>query len=340
MELLNETPYAAQIMAGCDAAGAECVLVIAKASFAIRPGRELALAEPQTEIELADVYAGEPGVSSVARAGDLCVAKPGTDLVLTGSVRPPEGARDVRVVFQVGRHRKELQVWGPRRWEKVLGVARISRPERFPSIPLVWEQAFGGSDDSPASQGDAEFEARNPVGRGFRAKRSRRPIDGDPLPCLEDPRELIAKPTDRPAPCCTAFVAAAWEPRRSFAGTFDDAWQRLRAPLLPTNFDPRFYDRAAPDLVARDEPRAGEGVRIAGVDPSGAYAFALPQLGLDAHVVFRASTEPLSLHCDTIVADLDSRTLSLTYSGHLRVHGRIHSLLGARLAAPGAGSDS
>jgi hypothetical protein len=335
MELLNETPFSAQLLPACDAAGAECALVVVKATFAMQPLRELSVAHEQAPVELTDEYRGEPGQSSVRCASDVCIAKPGTDLVLSGSVRPPDGARTQRVVFQVGRQRKELQISGPRHWEKVFGFSRISKPERFESMPLAWESAFGGSDDSPSKPSDHEFSLENPVGCGFRAKRSKRPIDGEPLPCLENPREPIAKPADRPAPWCTGFVAPAWEPRRSFAGTFDDAWRRLRAPLLPVDFDPRFHDRAAPDLVARDAPKPGELVRIEGANPAGAYRFALPEAGFEAQMVFKAKTEPLAMHCDTIAADLDTGTLRVTYSAHVRVQGRIHTLLGARILARG-----
>ena len=49
---------------------------------------------------------------------------------------------------------------------------------------------------------------------------------------------------DRPAPACLAPIAEAWEPRRSFAGTYDAAWQQGRAPYLPTDLDPRFLASA------------------------------------------------------------------------------------------------
>jgi hypothetical protein len=49
------------------------------------------------------------------------------------------------------------------------------------------------------------------------------------------------------------------EPRKSRAGTYDEAWVRERMPLLPTNFDPRYHlaappDQVSPGYLAGDEP--------------------------------------------------------------------------------------
>ena len=77
--------------------------------------------------------------------------------------------------------------------------------------------------------------------------------------------------------------------------------------------------------------RVGKPVRVAGAIPSGEYRFPFPELALEASLVFRRSSDPIELHCDTVWIDLDAGELCITWSGHQRIQGRAHDVLGARL---------
>jgi hypothetical protein len=112
----------------------------------------------QPEIELADRYSGEPGESSILVASDLCIAKPGTDLVLTGTVRPRKSERELDILFQVGSQRRTFRIFGPRFWRRTLGFSRISEPEPLKEVPLLWENAFGGADDTPSNEKDHGYD--------------------------------------------------------------------------------------------------------------------------------------------------------------------------------------
>ena len=50
---------------------------------------------------------------------------------------------------------------------------------------------------------------------------------------LEDLRRPIRTLGDRYVPQGFGFIAPHWEPRVGFAGTYDEAWQKNRAPHLP-----------------------------------------------------------------------------------------------------------
>ena len=341
MELLNATPFAARLLGGADADGAECAVLVAKATYAIGIGAEPVLAEEQREVELADAYTGEPGASSIRAPSDLCIGKPGTDLGLVGSVQLGDGQLERDLLFQVGSAAKRMRVTAPRRWETVLGRARIGAPLPSEAVELGWEQAYGGADDSASNPKRHGFCEENPIGRGYRSKRSKLPVEGELLPAIEDPAALMRRPGDQPRPWCPGFVAPGWLPRRAFAGTYDDRWQRERSPLLPEDFDPRFHDRGSASLVAPESPRGGDEVRIAGAVPEGDYRFALPVPELEATLVFARARDAIALHCDTVLVDLDARELVLSWSGHSRIQGRIHEVIGARLAlAAGGGGGS
>ncbi|HPA52336.1 MAG TPA: DUF2169 domain-containing protein [Thermoanaerobaculia bacterium] len=319
MDLVNRSPFAAERALVLDESGAETLAVLLKASFVWAPRTGLAPAPEQVPVRLADEHLGEPGRSSVLRASDLCPGKPGCDLVLLGSAGRSRPAPQVDVSFRVGAWGRELRVFGERRWSGSAGVPDASP---FESIDLTWENAFGGRDEDVPPGEPWEEELRNPVGRGFRARKSRRPVSGDLLPSIEDPAEPIRGPLDRPAPAGVGFVAPHWEPRRSRAGTYDEAWQRGRAPLPPEDFDPRSRQRGASGLVAPEAPAAGAPVVVTGVRPHGEVRFALPRVVPSGAIYFRTKKSDLSFALQTVLFDANASLLELTFGAYQSVHGQ------------------
>ena len=319
MELVNRSRYAAERALVLDGSGAELLAVLLKATFAWTPRSGLVPAEAQRPVRLADETLGEPGRSSVTRASDLCPGKPGCDLVLLGRAGRSRPAPQADVLFRVGGIGREVRVFGERRWT---GSAAVPEAAPFEAVPLTWENAFGGRDvDVP--EGEAyEEDLRNPVGTGFRARKSKRPVAGDILPGIEDPRALVTSPFDRPAPAGFGFIASHWEPRRSFAGTYGAAWQRERAPLAPDDLDPRFHQRGAPGLVAPGPPPAGTPVVVSGVLPHGEIRFELPRVVPAGQVYYRTRKVDLSFTLQTLLVDADAAVLELTFGAYEKVHGK------------------
>ena len=112
-------------------------------------------------------------------------------------------------------------------------------------MPLVWERAWGGAREGEGKNPGVRCDG-NPVGAGLWAN-DKDAID-QPLPNLEAPDDPVKNTKSRPEPACWACVAPAWEPRRSFAGTYDAKWERDRMPLLPDDFDHAFFMQAHPAL--------------------------------------------------------------------------------------------
>jgi hypothetical protein len=319
VDLVNRSRYAAERALVLDRSGAEVLAVLLKASFAWSAGKGLRPAAEQVGVRLADEMTGEPGRSSVKRASDLCPGKPGCDLVLLGRAGRSRPAPQVDVSFRVGAQGKEIRVFGERRWTGSAGVPE-ARP--FESVALTWENAYGGRDAELPVEGAFEEEPRNPVGRGFRGRGSKRPVAGDGLPNLEDPGNAISGPFDRPQPAGVGFVASHWQPRASFAGTYDAAWQRDRAPLPPDDLDPRFHQRGAPGLVAAEPPAAGAPVVVTGVFPLGELRFALPRIVPKGQVYFRTRKVDLAFALQTVLVDADAALLEMTFGAYQSVHGR------------------
>ncbi len=70
--------------------------------------------------------------------------------------------------------------------------------------------------------------------------------DGVSLPNLEDPADPLLRWGQIAAPAGFGFVSPDWEPRASLGGSYDETWRRERMPLLPGDFDRRFFNAASP----------------------------------------------------------------------------------------------
>ena len=301
LQLRNESPFSATILLLPDPDGVTSIYTVIKATFSI--GAVIDLADEQVPIAMEPEYYGDPAASSLKVAPDVSLMKPGTDVLLVGHAYAPDGrsTSQMDVTLSVGTVEKTVRVFGDRYWGRDVEMA--SRPAPFDQMPLVWERAFGGHQQV----GDDYFaEIRNPVGLGFIERREAH--EGEEwLPNLEDPSQLLGQRKQRPAPACFAPIAAHWEPRRTFAGTYDEQWQRERAPYLPSDFDPRFFQLAPSDLVVDDYLQGGESVVVRGAHRDGDFRFVLPEVDLEVTytTAFDPPTQPVVLDSVLIEPDLD-----------------------------------
>lgn len=327
MEIVNPTPFLVARAVHLDKSAAEHLVVALKATFAIGPRGEVSVAEEQDPIRPADEFLDEPGQSSIVRASELEPPKPATDVILRGhALAGRRGTVSMPVQFRVGPVRQEAMVFGRRLWTKKMGFGGISDPEPFEKIQLIWENAFGGTDVSPDDPRHHAREARNPVGRGFRAKNSNLDWVDTPLPSIEDPAGLLTKPGKAAEPIGFGPIGRDWEPRVRYAGTYDEAWIADRMPLLPEDFDERFHNAAPPALIAAGRLGGGEAVEVTGCTPDGKLACRLPRLAVAAAVRFVDRREPVELVWDTVTVDSDARRLHVVWKGSLRVHGELLDL--------------
>ena len=315
MDLRNQTPFLAERIVHMDAAGREVLVVIVKATLIINTAGRLTPAAEQAPLQPADSFHGEPGASSIRYESDLAPHKPGTDVVVLGHAYPP-GRRDaeVHVSVRVGPVRTTIAVFGDRTW------ARPESPAPFERMPLVYERAFGGRDESADSPEDHEAEQRNPVGRGLRARRSRLELARIPMPNLEDPARLLQTPDDRPEPVGLGFIGRSWLPRLRHAAADPGRPQAPPpGPFLPPGFDPRYHQGAHPRLVATPHLRGGEPVELVHLSPFGPQRFSLPPEAPRAAVTIGPDRRPLPLALDTVFFEPDDLRAPLVYRGALTV---------------------
>lgn len=317
LQLSNPTGLAATAFLSPDPEGVDTLYAVVKGTFALGPdadGGEPPLAAEQAPVAAAATHYGEPGTSSIRMPSDLSLVKPGTDVLLVGRAHAPgdQPTRQMQVALTVGPVRRTLRVVGDRVWVRRSGGDVISDPAPFLRMPLVWERAFGGT---VAVDGAPRAEARNPVGTGY--WEGTPPPDPLRLPNLEDPAHPVQSTALGPPPACFAPVAEHWMPRRAHAGTYDEAWQRERAPYLPTDFDPRFFQLALPEQVVPGYLTGGELVDAAGVTPGGRLRFELPRLGVEVTFVVDGAPTVRTAHLDTVLVQPDNRRVLLTWRAAL-----------------------
>lgn len=301
MILTARTDRPHQAFVAFDRHGHELVVVVVKSTYAIQPDASLVAAEQQVPVFAADQFNGEPALSSVRYESDLIPPKPGIDLLVNGTAYSAKPTRDLQVELQTRHFRKTVQVIGDRVWVDGPAGLRPSAARSFHAMPITYERAFGGVSRADGVVTDAEL--RNPVGIGFASKS---PRDGTPLPNIEDPAALISQGSDHPSPTGFSAIAKGWEPRIRYAGTYDAEWRETRFPLVPGDFQERFFLCAPASQVMR-ELATDEPVLLRNLTPSGQLRIEVPAVRVpvvfrwDRHAV-RQDAEP-----DTMIVEPDER---------------------------------
>jgi hypothetical protein len=316
MHLVNDTRFPACALPLICHRDAHHLMVAVKGTFRIDGAEPVTPAEEQAPLHMEDVYWGEPAASSLRYEADTALTKLGTDVVLIGSARSGAPVRQLDVGLRIGALQKIVRVYGNRWWQKAGDGWRLTAPEPFVAMPLVYENAYGGAD--PTGETAASYES-NPVGKGFLPD-GNAAIDAVPAPNLELPDQPVGNIADRPPPAGFGFVARHWPPRRLLMGTYDDAWSKERNPLLPSDFDERSYTAASTGLAADGFLVGGERVLIVNASERPRLEFALPSLGFDVVTYIDGERAVHGMNMDTVVVEPDAGTVTVTWRASVECH--------------------
>jgi hypothetical protein len=322
-EIINTTPFAAERAWVRDKNGAEVWIVAVKGTFLISQDGVAQLADKQMEVCLAPKFRGEPNKSSLLYESDLVHTKLRTDVLLHGHAYAPKGqpTTEMRVRLKVADIDKELHVVGNRFYQHSLLGLRLSRPQPFTKMPLTYERAYGGTDFTSEDPKKHTGEVGNPVGRGF-ANRSAH-LDGKPVPNIMIPKARFRKDST------AGFgpIAGHWAPRNKYAGTYDKNWEENRLPLLPEDFDERFY-QSAPEDQQTSFLTGGELVELYNLTPEGFLRFYLPRIILGFTTSFGG--KDLQQHrgvLHSIILEPDFPRVIMVWHTHLPCHHKVYKLL-------------
>jgi hypothetical protein len=324
----NPTDFIAHPQVLVDRDGEKLVTIV-KATFQREADGtfEVAPKKRRRGIRMADVPWGKPEKSSILFPADLCLRKPGTDVVVVAKAFAP-GGRPVPTfdaAVRIGPLEKIVRVFGLRVW--TAGGGGLSRPSPIAEVEMRYDLAWGGCDTSDPAR--TVEEPRNPVGMGV--TRDPDSLTHQPAPSLEDPAVPILTCRTRPPPAGMGAIGRHWEPRRRYSGTYDARWVEERAPLPPLDQDDRVNLCATPELCASPPLRGGEEVALLNLTPGGgAAAFALPRVAVE--IEFRVKDRPPEVFrpfLDTVLIDVFPRqpaqpiTVELVWRAHVKAPRRM-----------------
>jgi hypothetical protein len=282
----------------------EELAVIVKATFLCLAGTnslELAPVDSQRGIRAVDVPWGDPEKSSIKYPSDLCLKKPGTDVIVVACAYAPQGKAvpSFDAGVRVGALQKLVRIFGPRVWE-TKGSA-LSAPRPTMGIEVRYDYAWGGLDATDPLR--IIEEPRNPVGMGV--VRDLSLLTHKAAPFIEDLEVPLRSINTRPPPAGLGTIGRSWVPRRGYFGTYDKAWFDERAPLLPRDQDERANLCASPGLVAVPPLRGNEDVALLNLTPGGGtLSFRLPNIRVEVCLKVHGRTpEVLVPYLDTVIID-------------------------------------
>ncbi|MEO0975029.1 MAG: DUF2169 domain-containing protein, partial [Pseudomonadota bacterium] len=216
-----------------------------------------------------------------------------------------------------GKLSRTVCVFGARVWQDASKGLEPSPPAPIERVTLDFESAFGGTSDTSAED-EAEHPphfAPNPIGVGYYP--TAEAALGQPLPQIEDPDHLITAWDDRPPPACLGAVPPMFEPRSTRAGTYDERWQRERAPLWPEDFDERHLNAAPDGQVALPRLRGGERFTLRNIAGRAHVSFLLPRVFLTVRTVLPEGAVRRSPVLDRVIVEADRGELIMVWRSSL-----------------------
>ena len=227
---------------------------------------------------------------------DITPPKPAFDVIVAGYITAPANYQSLQIQagLRIGEHTVGMRAYVPRYWQKFL--LRHSAEQLTPIVRRVpityavadWSQGFGIT-----------------------------PTDGHVawLPWIEDLNQSASHGKYSKKPAGLGFWPENALHRRSFAGTYNDQWQRKTSPDLPADFDPRFYNCAHPDAQLPQAPAGGTVIRLAHLSHNPLIECQFPTLTLSAKTTSASGkvNQPVQLHADTLTIEPDHDRLSVVW---------------------------
>lgn len=306
---------------GLDKEGREYLVVCVKGTYTIpKDGSMPQLADEQLPLVAADTFTGEPGFSAPIYESDYPPFKPRCDVLLNGSAYAPGGrpATNVPVGLQFGHMRKRFVVVGDRVWNYSMLMTTASDPQPFLRMPISYDRAFGGVDNSQNDPKKVHAVLENPVGVGFHYHLAKASVDGKPLPNTEEHKRSVSTPNNkRYRPMSFGPMGRAWQPRAPLAGTYDQNWIDNIFPFLPPDFDPAYY-QAAPVDQQVPYPQGGEPVALFNLTQEGQIVFPFPKSNLLVWFFLKdAEEKEARAVADTVMLMPDEDRFTVTYRASL-----------------------
>jgi hypothetical protein len=188
-----------------------------------------------------------------------------------------------------------------------------TQPQAFESRPIRYEWAYGGMDTLDPDPRRHRIDARNPIGVGFAVDSAH--LQHKPAPAVEYPSGDVAEV----GPAGFGPIDAAWSPRRELAGTYNEAWEKNRKPLLAEDYQELYGSCAPGDQRAQRHLQGGERVELVNMTRSGSLRFELPKIQLAFTTHFGSQHEEHQGRVTAVVLEPERMSVALVWQTVLPV---------------------
>ncbi|SFU10981.1 DUF2169 domain-containing protein [Mesorhizobium sp. YR577] len=330
-DLINRTPFSTFSGFDRDKDGKAYWIVWAKATFRMRHERPCLFEREQVELFREPLYRGSPENTDLLAENDICFPKPKPDVIITGyGYRPVDVTREdpFDVTATIGDWKKSLTILPAMRWSDRL------RPEQADTagdaVFLGFRNAYGGI-DTETDTARYQEHVENPIGQGFWA--SSNAARGKPLPRVVSQGTALEK-WDSPLKAVSFTCVPKERPRRTrHSGTYDEAWMRRKSPLLPDDFDERYWQFVDQDQSLEAEPSSGARITLTNMMPrgvdsdGGAYTVELPRLTFELLTRFKGKWQETDMALQTIHLLPEQGLLTLSYCGSMPIRAVANDVL-------------
>lgn len=261
-----------------------------------------------------DVWRDREDRSSLLHASELIPYKPTTDVLIVGSVRPPDGkpATAWAGALMIGEREKRLRFYGPRHWRhSLLSGWSLSEPEPCSELALLYENAYGGVIDADKAEfDDGEFYPANPHGCGFVGRSRPDTAQIYRAAQIEAWDGAIAR-FGRDEPVGGLGPIPGYFPART---QYMGSWNAQDTAVIPLDMDMRYWNTAPPDQRSDDYLKRGDRISLVGMRPGKPLTLEIPPFEPALVCLFAdRHREARGMNLDTVTIDLDQQHLVLRF---------------------------
>lgn len=325
-QIENRTPFTSEGYLARSKEGKQFWCVAVRARFKVNPNQTVSIADQQTPVKTSQEYLDEAS-KELKCEQDFSPFKSHTDILCFGEAYSLglENVNSIKINLEVGKIQKCLAVYGKRILTKQNNSQKYTlESEPLSSLALSWKYSYGGVD--LALPGEEVFYSRNPIGMGFSSKPytdlcSAHQIE---LPHFEYPNAPVSNNNENLIPAGFTALQRFWEPRRFFAGTYDDHWKNNRAPRLPSDFSDEFYQTAPQDQIYPGNLVGYEPVRVHGMHSDGEIAFSVPRIFLKARTFIAGKIQESDFKIISLELYPNERAFEMVWNSHVNCNAREH----------------
>ncbi|EGQ9162691.1 DUF2169 domain-containing protein [Vibrio parahaemolyticus] len=260
-------------------------------------------------------YLGEEGFSAMKVDQEFAYTKNNTDVLVYGKARSyakkPVTYQECRVLID-GHIDKTLAVHGERVWVEHGGSVTLSKPVPFIEKDIDYTCAIGG-------------DLRNRIGGGVAD--SNKELLEQKVPSVFYPKEEWSSTSKNLRVAGFGPVPPFFEARQTLAGTFDEEWIENRKPMLPLDFDRRFFQSAPADQQCKGFLKGGERLMMSGFCHDDTISFRIPKEKYRAIATFKDGSYPVDMAMYTLFVDAEKKTISISYTAAFPCQSKEHLLV-------------